>query len=261
VGAMSLIPIFVINLDRATDRLSRVTARFDGLGLGFERVRALEPSDLSQDEMMRLNSPRWQGGETSGVEIACVASHLHVFQMIVDRGLPVACVMEDDALVGEEALNWLKPSMPPGVHILKLEGVGRGPKTKVQSMGDRDGRQIVFSSLISVGSACYLITLEGAKKALEKIPGLNGAIDSRLAKYWMTGINICEVHPFPVRQDGSASSIMDEHLRVARIRNRKTFFRTIKKRIDGRASRAGRVLFQVRTLGWKFFDRVTVTAT
>jgi hypothetical protein len=147
--------------------------------------------------------------------------------------------------------------MPADSDILKLEGVGR-TKTKVLALtlGDRNERRVVFPSLVSVGSACYIITLKGAKKALAKIPQLNGAIDTRMAKYWVTGLNLYEVHPFPVRQDGSPSFIKDEHLRVADIRNRKTFFRTIKKRIAGFWARTGRVSFQLRKLGFRFFDRV-----
>lgn len=208
---MSSVPIFVINLDRAEDRLSRLSSCLESFGLSFRRVRAVEPHDISKKEMGRINSPRRLNGELSDVEVACVASHLQVWQTIVDRNLPLACVMEDDAMLTKAALPWLEPSaMPAEADILKLEGVTRSKATFYAiGQGDHLEGRVVFPSLVSVGSACYLITLEGARKAHATIPQLSGAIDTRLAKYWMTGLSLYEVHPFPVAQDGSPSSIKD----------------------------------------------------
>jgi GR25 family glycosyltransferase involved in LPS biosynthesis len=243
---MHQLPIFVINLDRANSRLSRISKNLRHTGLTFERVRAVEPADLAVNDKKRLNTPRLIGGELSDVETACVASHLLVWREIISRKLPLACVLEDDALLSHESIVWLtNPLMPTDAHILKLEGMSRA-KTTLRHVGSYDGRSIVFSSLVSVGSACYVITQEGAKRALAKIPGLNGAIDTRIAKYWMTGINVYEVHPFPVKQDGSPSYIMTDHLSVAHIRNAKTPLRVIKKRIDGSISRAGRFAFHAK---------------
>ena len=105
---MSRIPIFVINLDRATERLANISKQFEALGLAFERVPAVDGRMLSAAEKLRLNPPRLIGGEMSDGEIGCFASHLQVFQIIADRSLPRVCVMEDDISISPRVLGWLR---------------------------------------------------------------------------------------------------------------------------------------------------------
>src|SRR5262249_31555682 len=119
---MSQIPIFVINLDRAPERLAHISTQFEALGLTFERVPAVDGRLLTAAEKRGLNPPRLIGGEMSDGEIGVFASHLRAFQIIVDRGLPRACITEDDICMSPEALAWLAPDapMPAGCSILKL---------------------------------------------------------------------------------------------------------------------------------------------
>jgi len=101
-------------------------------------------------------------------EIGCFASHLRVFQIIVDRGLPRVCVMEDD-IRSRRAPSWLAPDapFPADCDILKIEGIIR-PKTTVLPILEHAGQKIVFSWQVSFGTAAYIITLDGARRALRR---------------------------------------------------------------------------------------------
>jgi hypothetical protein len=96
--------------------------------------------------------------------------------------------------------------LPGEVELLKLEGFGaeNSPKIPVSRYGNR---KIQFSYKPAGGAAAYIITLAGARRLVRKLNIMSGLLDSDLFAYWKTGIGVCELSPFPVRQDGSASTM------------------------------------------------------
>src|ERR1043165_776453 len=70
--------VFVINLDRRTDRMQRITSMLSDMGVEFERFRAIEGRDSVK---------------------ACRQSHLEVLRMQVERGLNKVLILEDDAVL------------------------------------------------------------------------------------------------------------------------------------------------------------------
>src|SRR5262245_7733227 len=93
-----MLPVFVINLDRSTERLARIKERCAAIKIPFERFPAISGADLPPnlrpyfcDTSGKIISRLMPG------EIGCYASHLGVWQLIVERDLPAAMVCEDDA--------------------------------------------------------------------------------------------------------------------------------------------------------------------
>jgi glycosyl transferase family 25 len=259
---MSPIPIFVINLDRATERLAKVSKQLEALRLGFERVPAIDGSLLTAAEKRRLNPPRLIGGEMSDGEIGCFASHLRVFQIIVDRGLPRACVMEDDIGIGPGAAAWLTSHapLPAGCDILKIEGIIR-PKTTVLPILEYAGQKIVFSWQVSYGTAAYIIRLDGARRALRRLAKMGSPIDHALFRYWENGLHVYEVHPFPIRQDDQAVNYIQENrLAVIKVRKTKTLVRRLHRRFTKTAAGARIIFYQLRHFGLKMFRKVPAEA-
>jgi glycosyl transferase family 25 len=259
---MSQIPIFVINLDRATERLAHISKQFEALGLTFERVSAVNGSLLTATEKRKLNPPRLVGGEMSDGEIGCFASHLRVFQIAVDRNLPRVCVMEDDIGISPGALAWLASDapLPGGCGILKLEGIIR-PKTTILPILEYAGQSIVFSWQVSYGTAAYIITLDAARRALRRLARMGSPIDHALFRYWENGLHVYEVHPFPIRQDDSAINyIQKDRLTVLKVRTAKTRVRRLHKRFTKTAAGVRIAVYQLRRFGLRMFRKVPAQA-
>lgn len=94
-----MIPIFLINLDRAGARLASATAAMTAAGLSAERVTAtdgaaIDPASLARFD--RNDAVRAIGRPLSAGEIGCFQSHVNCARLIVARGLPHAIVLEDD---------------------------------------------------------------------------------------------------------------------------------------------------------------------
>lgn len=160
------IPIFVINLNGFTDRLERISRRLNGLGLDFERIPAVNGRSLSREEKRKIGSGR-SSVSLSNSEIAHYMSHLKALRIVADRGLPRAIILEDDAVFDDDFALWASSecSLAANVDILKFEGSCARDTIKTP-VSTYETKTIQFSNKPTGGAAAYLITLEGAKKAL-----------------------------------------------------------------------------------------------
>ncbi len=136
-------------------------------------------------------------------EIACYTSHLKTMRLIVERQLPRAIVLEDDAALEEDFVVWTQHDcpIPEDTDVLKLEGFGAQNTIKIP-IARCNGRVINFAYKPAGGAAAYLLTFAGAKKALKKLNIMREQIDDDLFGYWKNGLRVYEVFPFPARQDG-----------------------------------------------------------
>ncbi len=91
------IPIFVINLDTATSRLKKMTRRLKRYNLPFTRVQASTPLEADGNYVYYL-TPQQK---------ACTHSHVRVLQHIVNSNIPVALILEDDAVFRSDWLSIL----------------------------------------------------------------------------------------------------------------------------------------------------------
>lgn len=91
-------PCFLINLDRNPDRLVAATTALAQIGLLPERVPAIEGRALGEATLRAHDAAARAtiGRRLSPGEVGCFLSHLACAQIIVDRDLPFALVLEDD---------------------------------------------------------------------------------------------------------------------------------------------------------------------
>jgi len=85
---------FLINLDERPDRLRQSTERLARAGITAERISAHTPAS-ARAMGIRPTAPGYAPGN-----LGCVASHLEVYQRVVDEGIERALVLEDDVLPG-----------------------------------------------------------------------------------------------------------------------------------------------------------------
>ena len=96
-------PIFVLSLRDAVDRRKPLVAQLDAFGLDFELFYAIDgrkglPPHLEE----RIDRPQTRKNiarDMTDAEYACALSHLTIYKAVVDRDLPGAIVLEDDAIL------------------------------------------------------------------------------------------------------------------------------------------------------------------
>jgi len=106
---------FVINLEKDRARREQIAAQLQRAGLAHEIFPAVYGKSLTDDELLRSYdvqaAARLKREMTTG-EIGCALSHQGVYKTMVERGLPCAMVLEDDALLGADITRVLAELEP-----------------------------------------------------------------------------------------------------------------------------------------------------
>jgi GR25 family glycosyltransferase involved in LPS biosynthesis len=130
--------VFCINLDRRTDRWGHAAGEFRRMGLNVERFPAVDGSGLQPEH-----------GLTPG-EAGCLASHLAVLGLVLERKLPDALVFEDDVEFGGDAPYVFAHALAAGLvpddwDLLYLGGAHREPPVPINSKVARVRRTLTAS--------------------------------------------------------------------------------------------------------------------
>src|SRR5690625_2715287 len=99
-------PIFVISLHDAHERRRSIREQCAELGLEFEFFDAIDGrTGLAPEfevEIDRGAAEIRHHRPLSDAEFACALSHRRIYQRILERGLPGAVVLEDDAILSRQ---------------------------------------------------------------------------------------------------------------------------------------------------------------
>jgi glycosyl transferase family 25 len=102
------VQIFVINLPEDVDRRRAVEGQLRNLGLHFEVLPAIGGTLLSSKDRRNnydeLRFVRNEGRSALPGELGCALSHIEAYRLVVERKLPYALILEDDA--------WMNPNVP-----------------------------------------------------------------------------------------------------------------------------------------------------
>jgi glycosyl transferase family 25 len=184
------IPIFYINLAAREDRRRYMEDQFARLGLSAERVEATTVADLSDADYNRWR--RLSGHVVSRPEAACSLSHQAIWRQIVERRLPAALILEDDAILSDrlpELLVNLGPHLPAGIDVLKLETFNKPVRL---SPAQTQLSAFSISRLLGThhGTCGYVISADMASHALHDPELHNHPIDIYL--FGRLGTTICK---------------------------------------------------------------------
>ena len=105
-----MIDTYLINLDRSPDRLAIMTKDLSREGIAFERIPAVDGAALSPDQLSivdNASSKTKLGRNLSNGEIGCFLSHIAVAKRILAGPSETALVLEDDAIVPQNAVEFI----------------------------------------------------------------------------------------------------------------------------------------------------------
>jgi glycosyl transferase family 25 len=199
-----MLPVFVINLDRSPERLAEFSRRCGDAGISFERFRGIDGTDLPDrlkpyfcDSAGKIVSP------LKPAEIGCYASHIGMWQRIVDLGIPAAVVCEDDAMLPDGfagILDGIVSELPASWDMVLLANPTRAACRPI-------GRSLIRYSRIPGGLGCYLMSRSGAFKMLHPVTPRMWASDHDSRWPWRFGMDTYGVNPAPVSRRPAISTI------------------------------------------------------
>lgn len=167
---------FVINLDRASERLAHLDVTFGRHGLSFTRMAAVDAKLLTPREIAERCTPDAKLGVS---ELACFLSHRKCWQAIVDLAIPHAVIFEDDVLLGKDAAEILNQSdwIPPQAALIKLETNARPTIVEKAIEGSSAGRTLRRLRGPHFNACAYVVSRDGALALLAASERVDRPVD------------------------------------------------------------------------------------
>ncbi|KQT45078.1 hypothetical protein ASG43_12280 [Aureimonas sp. Leaf454] len=170
-----------INLDRAADRRAFMERQAERLGLGFERVPAVEAPAISESDVARLGRS-WERPLTRP-ELGCFLSHHGIWRQVASGAEPVL-VLEDDVVLSPR-LPRLLPAMAAleDVDLVNLESFGRRRFVGREAKPITQGAGLLRLHRDKSGSAAYVLWPAGARKLLDRAERGAAPVDAFLHQF------------------------------------------------------------------------------
>lgn len=175
----------VINLEKRTDRLSFQQSQLDRLGIPWEKISAVDASEISADEY-NARKYHWERC-LRRPEVGCFLSHRLAWQRIARQQTP-GLVLEDDAVLSEHLTCVLKEfRFTAGPACYNLEaGFAKKTISKVTVAPDVCGHRVYQIFYDRGGSGAYVMTPQAAEIALREAERRTAPADAFLN--WLPGV-------------------------------------------------------------------------
>jgi glycosyl transferase family 25 len=190
---------WVINLDRAPQRLARIGARLDELGVAWTRFAAVEGKLVPEAEQAalldRAGFERLHGMTPSLGELGCYLSHVRLMQAFLASPHEFALILEDDVKPTYALPEVLERLMAAAARwdMVKLSAIHSGSPVGVLDMGQGHQLGVMFSRC--TGSSAYVVNRVAAQRYAERLLPMQLPYDHAYDRGWVYGLKVRRVFP------------------------------------------------------------------
>ncbi len=204
------LPVWLINLPRATRRREKMEVQLAALGLPYtlfpgvdglaEQARLLANTDVVAFE-------RNMGRKVLIGGIGCYHSHLAVWEAFLSSGKSMALILEDDVVFHDDFLPALRLALRAQEHwdFLKLNRI----RAKLSVAQGRVGSYRLNAYVgPATGTGAYLIKRETAAKLLPAMRRVTRATDHEINRFFIHDFRLRGIEPFPSYVDDGGESLI-----------------------------------------------------
>ena len=206
---MNGLQTWVINLDRAPDRLARISEQLQMLGLPWTRLPAVDARALTPEQSAALDEPAYRrkhGMTPVPGELGCYLSHVQAMHLFLASGARFALVLEDDVLLRPALPAVLKGLMahPGRWDMVKLSAVHSGTPVPVLDLAP--GHRLAVMLSRCTGSSAYLMNRHAAQVYARELLPMSLPYDHVFDQGWRFGLKVRMVTPSPCGHDDQIAS-------------------------------------------------------
>jgi len=210
---------YVINLDRAPDRLAYMDAQLRELGIGYERFQAVDryEIDASVPEFDASGYARLHGRRFHSGEVACYLSHVGVLRAFLRTDASHALILEDDARLSPDLMTILEAAMARTEEwdILRLSSVNTGLRIPYSPLtGDY---RFAIALTREKGAAGYVVNRACAESFLDNLLPMRLAWDIAFDMEFLHGLKSVFVEPLPVGQKSNFATQVQTEVKVSKL--------------------------------------------
>jgi glycosyl transferase, family 25 len=200
---------WVINLDRAPERLARITAQLQRLQLPFTRLAAVDAKAFTPAQAALLDEAAYRrkhGMTPVPGELGCYLSHVEVMRAFLASAAQAALVLEDDVKLHDSLPAVLRGLMAHTGRwdMVKLSAVHSG--TPQPYLEVAPGHQLAVMLSRCTGSSAYLMNRRAAQAYLGGLLPMQLPYDHVFDQGWRFGLKVRLVTPTPCGHDDQVAS-------------------------------------------------------
>jgi len=186
--------IYVINMDKDTERLNNIYKECNKNNIKFERCTGVDASKLSIKEKNNYVTKFCQNFCTNSM-IGCGISHIKIYEDVIKKNYNNVLILEDDIYFiknFQKKLNSILEELPKDYDILYIGAVGLSNK-KIsfdfnlifKLISNKNNKQDtnyknIFCPIFPLGTHGYIISNKGCKKILKMFNKVNYHIDFQI---------------------------------------------------------------------------------
>lgn len=207
--------VILINLARATERRQKMGAQFKALGVPFEILEATDGKHLTDADRALVDHDgrrRITPYPLSDNEIGCCISHCRAMEIIRDSGERMGAIIEDDAALSPDFPRVLQAieNSPAPFDIIDLHRTFKKKEIFVPCRPLLPGFTLGRIGYSHINAQGYVISKEGARKFLSRMPPFNHMVDKEMHRTWANGINLFGLETPVVVHADEGHSYIDE---------------------------------------------------
>jgi glycosyl transferase family 25 len=200
---------YVINLDRAPERLAFMRSQFQRLGHHFERVAAVDAKLMGAAELDAFRDARGsdhRGHIWNPPQIGVFLSHIKTWRLIAAGSDPYAAIFEDDVHMSSAMAKLLTDSkwIPNTADIVRFETTGQSMRLARNPVACAEGINLFKVHSGAWGTAGYAIRKDISEWLAHSPPRIHVPVDWMLFHHSSpiaTAITVLQMDPALCVQD------------------------------------------------------------
>jgi len=192
--------IYVINLDRDTERMASIHANLVRIGLSYERLPAVMGKDFPDwEKLVDLSAYAWRNrlDMPRAGEVGCTLSHLKAMETFLKTDALWCVILEDDVEVLPACADVLRSlAEKDDWDLVKLFNFHSGMPVKKRALAG--GHHLVSHLTRTTSSAAYVVNRHAAETLLKSMRPITEQVDHALDRPWETGLRTRGIRPMPV---------------------------------------------------------------
>ncbi|MBU6257850.1 MAG: glycosyltransferase family 25 protein [Burkholderiales bacterium] len=206
---MDRLQTWVINLDRAPERLARISAQMQRLGLPFHRLPAVDARAFTPAQAAQIDEAafrRRHGMPPAPGELGCYLSHVEAVRRFGQSDAEFALVLEDDVLLHASLPAVLAGLVEQAAHwdVVKLSAVHSGTPVPFQTVAP--GHRLAVMLTRCTGASAYVINRRAAAAYAGRLLPMTLPYDHVFDQGWHWHLKVRLVTPTPCGHDSDIAS-------------------------------------------------------
>ncbi|MBR1734202.1 MAG: glycosyltransferase family 25 protein [Alphaproteobacteria bacterium] len=206
------ISAYIINMDKAKDRLEFISEQVNKLNIPYERISAIDGKNLTKKQWKDIVDEQsfrnfFKMAPEPGT-IGCSLSHEKALRKFLESDSEFALIFEDDVKFSPEKLQNIIPKILANESlwdIVSFELNHYGHPQKIARLSEIEFLTFYITNVKHSGS--YIIKRIAAKKLLEKFYPIKMPFDHYFTRSWEFELKFCGVEPRIIEQKFGNSQI------------------------------------------------------